>query len=240
MVGQGLQPVSARPHCERTSQAILRCEPRAQSRGCSNGIREIRQAHRGLLEGAAAPKRTSLVGESNVPPVVASGDSVRRETAYTYPFRMAEHTISRLICSCFTSYLVPGTFPYAVSSPCTTRAFMIFTSSSGRFSAPVLTKPIFCTTRMPLLTLPKMVCLPSNHGVGASVMKNCEPFVLGPELAMLRIPAPVCLRSLRISSSNFSPQMEAPPRPVPVGSPPYALVSLCGARAAVKQLRREQ
>jgi hypothetical protein len=51
--------------------------------------------------------------------------------------------------------------------------------------------------------LPKMVCLPSSHGVGAKVMKNCDPFVLGPAFAILRIPAPVCLRSRRISSSNF-------------------------------------
>jgi hypothetical protein len=31
------------------------------------------------------------------------------------------------------------------------------------------------------------------------------PFVLGPLLAMLKIPAPVCFKSERISSSNFSP-----------------------------------
>lgn len=46
--------------------------------------------------------------------------------------------------------------------------------------------------------------LPSNQGVGASVMKNCDPFVLGPALAMLRMPAPVCFRSGWISSSNVS------------------------------------
>merc|ERR1712084_20641 len=33
-------------------------------------------------------------------------------------------------------------------------------------------------------------------------MKNCEPLVLGPALAMLKTPGPVCLR-LKFSSSNF-------------------------------------
>eukprot|EP00967_Tisochrysis_lutea_P084239 scaffold117647_cov32-Tisochrysis_lutea.AAC.2 len=35
-----------------------------------------------------------------------------------------------------------------------------------------------CTTR------PKTVCLLSSHVVGAHVMKNCEPLVLGPALAI--------------------------------------------------------
>ena len=69
-------------------------------------------------------------------------------------------------------------------------------------------------------TRPKMVCLPSSHGVGARVMKNCDPFVLGPLLAMERIPAPVCFSSRVISSSNFAPKTLCPPLPVPVGSPP--------------------
>lgn len=42
------------------------------------------------------------------------------------------------------------------------------------------TKPIFCTTRMPEATRPKMECLPSSQAVGPSVMKNWLPFVLGP------------------------------------------------------------
>ena len=78
----------------------------------------------------------------------------------------------------------------------------------------------------PLDTLPKMVCLPSSQGVGASVMKNCrarvssarhfgtkacslhsacvhtcEPFVLGPAFAMDKMPAPVCLSSWRASDA---------------------------------------
>ena len=43
------------------------------------------------------------------------------------------------------------------------------------------------------------------HGVGAVVTKNCEPFVLGPALAMLSTPAPVCFSSRVISSSNLPP-----------------------------------
>jgi hypothetical protein len=44
-----------------------------------------------------------------------------------------------------------------------------------------------------------------------------------PEFAMLRIPAPVCFNVGDISSSNFSPYIDSPPRPVPVGSPPWIM-----------------
>ena len=40
------------------------------------------------------------------------------------------------------------------------------------------------TTSLPSMTSPKMVCLPVSHGVGTVVMKNWEPFVPGPALAM--------------------------------------------------------
>jgi hypothetical protein len=40
------------------------------------------------------------------------------------------------------------------------------------------------------LDLPKIVCLSSSHWVGARVMKNCDPLVSGPELAMESMPAP--------------------------------------------------
>ena len=49
--------------------------------------------------------------------------------------------------------------------------------------APVLTKPSFFTTVIPEHTRPKIVCLPSNHGVGASVMKNWLRLVFGPAFA---------------------------------------------------------
>lgn len=49
---------------------------------------------------------------------------------------------------------------------------------------------------------------------------NCDPFVFGPEFAIDKIPRPVCDNCGRISSSNFSPHIDFPPRPVLVGSPP--------------------
>lgn len=41
-----------------------------------------------------------------------------------------------------------------------------------------------CTTSIPFATLPKTVCLLSNHGVATVVIKNWEPLVFGPALAM--------------------------------------------------------
>ena len=37
--------------------------------------------------------------------------------------------------------------------------------------------------------LPDTLCLLSSHDVASSVMKNCPPFVLGPALAIDRMPA---------------------------------------------------
>lgn len=56
-------------------------------------------------------------------------------------------------------------------------------------------------------------------------MKNWLPLVPGPLLAMDNIPFPVCLRDGWNSSSNLPPKMELPPRPVPVGSPPWIMKS---------------
>ena len=68
--------------------------------------------------------------------------------------------------------------------------FTIFTSSQGLSSLSVSTSPILFTTAIPLWILPNMACFPSNHCVGARVMKNCEPLVFGPELAIDKMPAP--------------------------------------------------
>ena len=46
-------------------------------------------------------------------------------------------------------------------------------------------------------------CLPSSQGVGPVVMKNCEPFVFLPALAMER--TPVACFTLKFSSGNFLP-----------------------------------
>lgn len=53
----------------------------------------------------------------------------------------------------------------------------------------------------PKLLLPQPT---THHSVLAVQMKNWEPFVLGPALAMDRMPGPVCFR-MKFSSGNFSP-----------------------------------
>lgn len=50
-------------------------------------------------------------------------------------------------------------------------------------------------------TCPNATCLLSNHDAGAQVMKNWQPFVFGPELAMESIPGRVCLMA-NDSSAN--------------------------------------
>ena len=80
----------------------------------------------------------------------------------------------------------------------------ITTGSTGLSRASVGVLPIFFTTSRPLVTLPNTVCLPSRCGVGARVMKNWLPLVLGPAFAMLSTPAASCLLGLpRVSSSNW-------------------------------------
>ena len=60
---------------------------------------------------------------------------------------------------------------------------------------------ILSTTSMPEVTSPKTVCLPSSHGAsGVVTMKNCDPLVSGPALAMASAPRTI-LWSLN-SSSN--------------------------------------
>ena len=64
----------------------------------------------------------------------------------------------------------------------------ILTGVVGLSSESRGTFDIASTMSCPVTTSPKMVCLPFSHGVGATVMKNCDPLVFGPELAMARIP----------------------------------------------------
>ena len=45
------------------------------------------------------------------------------------------------------------------------------------------------------IPLPKTVCLPFSHDVMTVVMKNWEPLVLGPALAMLSKPATSCFKA---------------------------------------------
>ena len=51
----------------------------------------------------------------------------------------------------------------------------------------------------PDVTFPKTTWRPSSQDVFTVQMKNCEPFVSGPALAMDSVPGPACL-SLKFSS----------------------------------------
>lgn len=61
----------------------------------------------------------------------------------------------------------------------------------GASSSVAIDSSIF-TTPNPFNTCPKTTCLPSKCGVGTVVMKNCEPLVFGPALAMLSRPTLSC------------------------------------------------
>lgn len=79
----------------------------------------------------------------------------------------------------------------------------ITTSSLGRSPLPVSPSSIALTTSIPSSTLPNTTCLklatkpgldlihsvhrPSSHGVCTVVMKNWDPFVSGPALAILNL-----------------------------------------------------
>jgi len=65
-------------------------------------------------------------------------------------------------------------------------------------------KRLHCKLTIPLITFPNTTCLPSNHDVFTVVMKNCEPLVSLPALAMLSHPAPACF-NLKFSSGKRSP-----------------------------------
>src|SRR5271165_2182448 len=58
----------------------------------------------------------------------------------------------------------------------------------GLFPGPLATFEILSAMAWPSTTSPKMVCLQVSHSVGATVMKNWQPFVLGPLLAMANFP----------------------------------------------------
>ncbi len=63
------------------------------------------------------------------------------------------------------------------------------TGVTGLSCAPVGVDSILSTTACEAasFTSPKIVCLRLSHVVGAEVMKNYEPFELGPELAIARM-----------------------------------------------------
>lgn len=57
---------------------------------------------------------------------------------------------------------------------------------------------------IPFSTFPKTTCRPSSQDVFTVVMKNCDPLVSLPALAMLNQPGPSCF-SLKFSSLNLLP-----------------------------------
>jgi hypothetical protein len=59
--------------------------------------------------------------------------------------------------------------------------------------------------------------------VGWNEMKNCEPFVFTPELAIESVPGAEW-RRVKFSSGNFPPKIDFPPVPsLFVKSPPWAI-----------------
>ena len=82
---------------------------------------------------------------------------------------------------------------------------MIVTACDG-VPLPVPTASTTRTTSMPLVTAPKATCRPSFSGAVTQVMKNPEPFVLGPEFAIDNTPGRSCL-SRNVSSANRPPKM---------------------------------
>jgi len=82
--------------------------------------------------------------------------------------------------------------------------FLTTTSFAGRSWRLRGTAVIFFTTSCPSTTSPKIVCLPVSQSVGPTVMKNCEPLVFGPALAMASLPglSNLCGDPL-VSSSNW-------------------------------------
>jgi hypothetical protein len=60
-----------------------------------------------------------------------------------------------------------------------------------------------------------------THGI--TVMKNCDPLVLGPAFAMLSVYGLSCFNIGWNSSSNSCPHIEVPPVPFPCGSPVWII-----------------
>lgn len=75
---------------------------------------------------------------------------------------------------------------------------------------------------------------PLRCGALLYVIKNWLPLVLGPLLAMDTVPRLACFRFSLSSSSNLPfgvGYMDLPPRPEPVGSPPWTMKPLMFLRS---------
>src|SRR3954470_24943494 len=113
----------------------------------------------------------------------------------------------------------------------------IVTSSTGRSRPSVFSPAILSTTARlsASATSPKMVCLPVSHVVAATVMKNCDPLVPGPALAIASRYGFVKPSSGGISSLN---RQQRPPVRVPSGSPPWIMNPLITRWKTVPSYRR--
>ena len=81
---------------------------------------------------------------------------------------------------------------------------LVMTTFFDGFPLPEPNVSIFLAMSYPSTTLPKTTCFPSSHGHGTVVMKNWDPLVFFPALAIDKSPGYVCLY-LKFSSANFSP-----------------------------------
>lgn len=61
---------------------------------------------------------------------------------------------------------------------------IILTFTKGFYVLSVFSLFISHTVSIPLITLPNTVCLLSSQGHATTVMKNCDPLVAGPLLAI--------------------------------------------------------
>ncbi|KYM92705.1 hypothetical protein ALC53_00642 [Atta colombica] len=127
----------------------------------------------------------------------------------TYMVHRLDTTRRFFLCSAFPTWqTVPATCkPSDLSS---STAFFTFASlrllsitlAPSCAKRLAMERPIL--TSIPLRTCPKTTCFPSSQSVLAVHRKNCDPFVFGPELAIDRVPGPVCFNS-KFSSSNLLP-----------------------------------
>ena len=115
--------------------------------------------------------------------LLSSGDETMAVTV-VYTVQSLDHVAFWYIIQDFlpTKYTDTGIQPiYSTST------LMILISSYGLSTLLVFTFSMVCTTSRPDSTRPNIVCFLSSQGVAFVVMKNWDPFVPGPALAMLTV-----------------------------------------------------
>ena len=110
---------------------------------------------------------------------------------------------------------------------CTRRSSLSLNSLDKRFSFQDLSKNDVAAIKPWSLYIQNIVSLKISKATSKEkviheltltvVMKNCDPLVFGPALAMDRYIGPSCF-NLKFSSANFSPQIDSPPRPIKIES----------------------